>query len=633
MRPDYVYPMHADPVREAAHAIDLWSDRVKKDADRVAFKHKADGAWQSTTWGQSDAAAREVAAGLAAAGIAPGDKVCILSQSRLEWMLCDVGILLCGGVPVPIYASNTSEQCAFIVRDAGARAVIVEDAAQLEKMLAVRPHLSPPPQLIFVDGDAVLERPDAKGRTHVRIADVRPVGDAQVCSLTELRERGRAWQASNAGVLEDRTKFVSADTMFTIIYTSGTTGTPKGALLSHRNLTSAMASACRAMTLFREDEQLLFLPMAHVLGRELAWVAVQGGITTWFAESIAKLKDNLMEARPTYMAGVPRVFEKFYAGVQAALKKGSPIKLKLVDWALGVGRRVAATLLKGNGSGPLGFSLSLERAIADKLVFSKLRARLGLDRCRFLISGGAPLAPEIAEFFLGTGVLILEGYGLTETMSAAFLNRLDRFKFGTVGPALDVVESKVADDGEILMRGPSVFRQYHNNPVATEEAVDADGWYHSGDIGQIDDGFLRITDRKKDLIVTAGGKKIAPQPIENAIKTRSPLVGQAVVYGDRRPYCVALVTPSEEAVKRFGSANGGGIADPTALRAEIEKDFVLLNQGLAPYEQIKTFALLPSDFTESAGEMTPSLKVKRKVVIDKYRDILEGLYKSAHAES
>jgi len=258
-------------------------------------------------------------------------------------------------------------------------------------------------------------------------------------------------------------------------------------------------------------------------------------------------------------------------------------------------------------------------------VFSKLRARLGLDRCRFLVSGGAPLSPDIAEFFHTVGLLILEGYGLTETVAAAFFNRMDRYRFGTVGPALDVVEVKIADDGEILMRGPSVFHQYYNNPQATHEAVEPDGWFHSGDIGNLEDGFLRITDRKKDLIVTAGGKKVAPQPLENAIKMQSPLVSQVLVYGDRRPYCVALLTLSGDAVKKYGSA-GAPASDSPELKALLKKDIDELNSKLASYETIKKFAVLPNDFTEASGELTPSLKVKRKLVIERYQSVIDGLY-------
>lgn len=608
-------------------AVEEWVRRVAESPDGAAFRFKEGGAWRSMTWGEADVIAREIASGLAAAGIAAGDRVCLLSQSRVEWMLCDVAILLLGAITVPIYASNTPDQCAFIVKDCGARMVIVEDAAQLEKMLALRSVLPGGLPFVYISGDAALERPDANGRTHVRIADVRPGGDAGVRSLDELRETGRA-HPLGAEELSKRAAATRVDAMFTIIYTSGTTGTPKGVVLTHGNMTSGVASSCRAVALTANDAQLMFLPMAHVLGRQLVWVCVHAGIVTWFAESIAKVKDNLLEARPTYMAGVPRVFEKFYAGVQRVLGEAHGLKGVIMKWALGVGRRVTHVAAAGK---PLGPGLSLSRWLADRLVFAKLRRALGLDRCRFLVSGAAPLTAEIAEFFFGAGIQIIEGYGLTETSSAVFLNRLDRFRFGTVGPPLDIVDLRIADDGEILLRGPSIFGKYHNNAEATAEALDPEGWFHTGDIGQLEDGFLRITDRKKDLIVTAGGKKVAPQPIENAIKARSPWVGQAVVFGDKRPYCVALLTPSEDAVRQYG--HDGKVTDQGAVRAEIEKAILALNRGLAPYETIKAFVLLPADFTEAGGELTPSMKVKRKVVIEKYRGTLEDLYKNAkHAD-
>jgi long-chain acyl-CoA synthetase len=417
--------------------------------------------------------------------------------------------------------------------------------------------------------------------------------------------------------------------MFTIIYTSGTTGNPKGVVLTHENLSSGVCSAIRAMGISNLDDQYLFVPLAHVLGREIEWAPIQLGEVTVFSRGIASIKDDLVQVRPAYMAGVPRIFEKMYAGVQAGLAKGSPLKRRLVTWALGVGKAYSAAQLARRAPG--GW-LSFQHAIADKLVFSKLRARLGLDRCRFLISGGAPLAAEIAAFFHTVGLVVLEGYGLTETMAAAFLNRMDRPRFGTVGEALDVVETKIADDGEILMRGPSVFRQYYNNPQATAEAVEPDGWFHSGDIGVLEDGYLRITDRKKDLIVTAGGKKVAPQPLENALKMKSSLISQVVVYGDKRPYCVALVTLSEEAAKRFGNGGGQPLSKSPEARAAVQKDVDALNATLAPYETIKRFAILASDFTEAAGEITPSLKVKRKAVIEKYRAVIEGLYAGASGD-
>ena len=305
------------------------------------------------------------------------------------------------------------------------------------------------------------------------------------------------------------------------------------------------------------------------------------------------------------------------------MKQGSGIKRALVGWAMGVGERFTREIRAGRTPGG---ALAFQHRLADKLVFSKLRAKLGLDRCRFLISGGAPLAAEIAEFFHATGLLILEGYGLTETTAAAFLNRLDRYRFGTVGPALDVLQCKVADDGEILMRGPIVFKRYHNNPAATAEAIDADGWFHSGDIGHLEDGFLRITDRKKDLIVLAGGKKVAPQILENALKARCPLISQALVHGDRKPYCVALVTLSEEAVKKYGDGDGGKAAAHPEVKAAIKKTVDAVNGTLASYETIKSFAILADDFTEQNGQLTPSLKVKRKVATDRHRGSIDGLY-------
>src|SRR5262245_627424 len=302
--------------------------------------------------------------------------------------------------------------------------------------------------------------------------------------------------------------------MFTLSYTSGTTGVPKGVVLTHENLTAGICSAIRAMEIEGGDLQYLFLPLAHVLGRELEWATIQIGCETAFSRGTALIKEDLVAIRPTFMAGVPRIFEKFYSGVKAALEQGSGLKGKIAAWALRVGAAHSAAVRAKQPGG--GFAYR----VADKLVFSKLRARLGLDRARFLISGGAPLAAEIGEFFLGAGLVILEGYGLTETMAAAHLNRQDNFRFGTVGPALDVVETKIADDGEILMRGPSVFRQYYNNPAATAEAVEPEGWFHSGDIGVLEDGFLPITDRTKDLIVTPGGKKGAAQPVEDPLRAQ-----------------------------------------------------------------------------------------------------------------
>jgi long-chain acyl-CoA synthetase len=609
---------------EPRTAVEMWQRRVAATPDRPAFRFYGGGGWQTMTWRDADSAAREIAAGLVARGVVPGDRVCVLSQTRVEWVLSDIGILLAGGVTVPIYASSTGEQCEYIVRDAGAKVVIVEDAVQLEKMTAARDRLFTISALVHITGDVTLDKRDERGRDVVTIAGASQGASDLVSSMDALRAAGRTWLGAHAAELDGRAETVDPDSTFTIIYTSGTTGNPKGVVLTHENLASGVCSAIRAMEITDADCQYLFLPLAHVLGREIEWAPIQLGHLTVISRGVARVRDDLIEVRPTYMAGVPRIFEKFYSGVQGRLKEGSPAKRRLVAWALRVGEAYAVAKRKRRSP---GLWLSLQQALADKLVFAKLRARLGLDRCRVLISGGAPLGAEIGEFFHSVGLIILEGYGLTETMAAAYLNRQADFRFGTVGLALDVVETKLADDSEILMRGPSVFRQYYNNPQATAEAVEPDGWFHSGDIGVIEDGYLRITDRKKDLIVTAGGKKVAPQPLENALKARSPLISQAVVYGDKRPYCVALVTLSEEAIKRFGSGAGpSGLTTSAEARAAVQKDVDALNATLASYESIKRIAILAADFTEAAGEVTPSMKIKRKAVIEKYRAVIEALY-------
>jgi long-chain acyl-CoA synthetase len=595
-------------------AVELWKRRVAASPEAVAFRYFDKDAWQGMTFREADASAREIAAGLVARGVVPGDRVCIVSQTRLEWVLCDVAIMLAGGIAVPVYASNTAEQCEFIVRDAGAKIVLVEDAVQRDKLVALRDKLFTVAHLIQLTGDSPV------GLTPPPVAGV-PTPSRFVQALAELRAAGRQWGVAHPGELDAHAETVTPESMFTIIYTSGTTGVPKGVVLTHDNLVAGVCSAIRAMQIVTLDVHYLFLPLAHVLGRELEWATIQMGCETAFSRGTAQIKEDLVAIRPTFMAGVPRIFEKFFTGVKAALEQGSGLKRKIAAWALRVGAAHSAARRAGQPGG--GFSYWL----ADRLVFSKLRARLGLDRASFLISGGAPLAAEIAEFFLGAGVLILEGYGLTETMAAAYLNTRERFRFGTVGPALDVVECKIAGDGEILMRGPSVFRQYYNNPAETAECVEPDGWFHSGDIGQLEDGFLRITDRKKDLIVTAGGKKIAPQALENALKARSPLFSQVLVYGDKRPYCVAIVTLSDEARKRFGGGEFEALAASPEVKAALQVEIDALNKSLASYESVKKFAILPADLTEASGDLTPKLSVKRKVVIDKYRPVIEELYR------
>jgi Long-chain acyl-CoA synthetases (AMP-forming) len=606
------------PVRESGtstpatrSANSIWQSRVREFADRTAFRFRRADAWLSLTWRQADQAAREIAAGLFSLGLERGDGVALLCQTRLEWLLCDVAIAMAGLVSVPIYPSTTAEQCAFLLGDSGASAVIAEDGQQIAKLLSLR--AKHPALCIICVEDAMSALPETASE------DAREGAR----SLSELRQAGAAWIAANPGELEKRADAVQPSDCFTIIYTSGTTGQPKGVVLTHANLVASCESAVRAFNLRPDDVQYLFLPLAHVLGREVEWAPIIVGSEIAFAESMARIKYDLTEVRPTFMAGVPRIFEKLHAAVQAGAQQGNRVKQRLVRWAFAVAARYS-TAIRAKKTVPIGLRLSF--GLADKLVLGELRKRLGLDRCRFLISGGAPLSCEIAEFFHGAGLLILEGYGLTETTAAAFVNRWNSFRFGTVGPAIDIIDFRLAEDGELLLRGPSVFASYHRNEAATAEAFDAEGWFHTGDIGVIEDGFLRIVDRKKDIIITAGGKNVAPQKLENALKAHSPLMSQVVVFGDKRSHCVALVTPSEPAVRQFGAGDIAKAAASPELRVAIEKAIAEVNATLASYETLKVFSILPADFSEASGELTPSLKVKRDVVASKFASTIAGLY-------
>jgi long-chain acyl-CoA synthetase len=616
------------PFRSANEA---WNDRVSSAGDALAYRHKVGGAWRDLSWKEADARAQELAAGLASLGLLAGDRIGLLSQTRLEWMLCDIGILMAGAATVPIYPSSTPDQCAYIVRDAGCRAVIVEDAAQLDKLVPLL-LTGVDLYLLHISGDARLDRPDAQGRTEVALADVlaRIPREAarRVMSLDELTQLGRQWldDPGRRAQLDRRRTAPGPEDMFTIIYTSGTTGNPKGVVLTHGNLVAGCASVCRALDLRPEGVHFLWVPLAHVVGREVAWASMFVGLPIAFSEGMAKIRENLLELRPSLMAGVPRIYEKFYAAIQTGIREATGVRKALIRWAFRVGDRHARQLQAGKRPG--GW-LALQHRWANRLVLSRLRAKVGLDRCRLLISGGAPLSAEIGEFFHAAGLLILEGYGLTETMAAAFINRYDRYRFGSVGLAIDVIECKIAPDGEVLMRGPTVFRSYHGNPTATAEAIDAEGWFHSGDIGELEHGFLRITDRKKDLIVLAGGKKVAPQVLESALKARCPLLSQVLVFGDRKPYCVALVTLSEEAVARYGAGDGSKAAANPELKALIAKQVDALNASLASFETIKRFDILVEDFTEANGQLTPSLKVKRKEAVARHRSVIDGLYEQA----
>ena len=592
---------------DASSIPQVFFERAAQRGGKTAHMVKRDGAWQEISWQELRDIVRHVAKGLLTLDLQAGDRVAILSDSRAEWVQCDLGIMAAAGITVPIYASSTPDQAAYILQNSGAAAMFIDTSAQLDKILAVRDQV---PTLKHI----------------VMMADDPPSADDSILTLADLIQRGRD-DADQEAVLEARLQGLTPEHEATYVYTSGTTGPPKGVVQTHGNHLFMMET-CGAITDLGEgDVNLLFLPLAHSFARLESFLGFYIGWTTAFAESIDALSQNMREVRPMLVMSVPRVYEKVYASVQAGAA-GSAVKQAIFNWCVGVGRQ--ASRLEQQGQ-PLPLGLSLKRNLAHRLVFHKLHDALG-GRLRYFVSGGAPLAREIAEFFHAAGLLILEGYGLTETCPALTANRHDNYKFGTVGLPVPGVELRLDNDGEILARGPNIASGYYQRPEATAEVFLEDGWFATGDIGEIDaDGFLRITDRKKDLLVTAGGKNVAPQNIENLLKG-DPLISQAMVYGDRRPFLTAVLTLDVEAASAYARDHGisgdtaAELADNPQLRTVLEGRVEQVNQRLAPYESIKKFVIARQDFTEASNELTPTLKVKRQVVTQKYQAELDQLY-------
>jgi long-chain acyl-CoA synthetase len=592
----------------------MFWERVERRGDRPAQMVKAGAAWTEVSWRALGQEVRELALGLVALGRKPGEAVALLSQSRAEWVRADFAIFSAGCVTIPIYPSYPPGGVAYIVRDSGARTLLVEDQAQLAKALEAAHEAPRIDSLVLIQGAA----PPSPPGSRLRVLD-----------WAGLRALGRT-VADGERTLAERMSAVEPDDVATIVYTSGTTGNPKGVVQTHANHLASLQASAQVTEVKEGDVHLLFLPLAHSFARFESFIGIHQGLTTAFAESLEKLSDNLKEVRPHFICSVPRVFEKVYAKVLAGVEGGSPLKKKIFYWALGVGRRVSQYAREGK---PLPPGLRVQHALAHKLVFSKLHAALG-GRLRFCFSGGAPLSGEIAEFFHAVGILVLEGYGLTETCPILTANRASRYRFGTVGLAFPGVDLKIAEDGEIVARAPNIARGYHGKADETDEVFRPGGWFHTGDIGEIDkDGFLRITDRKKDLIKTAGGSYVAPQYIENLLKG-DPFVSQAVVYGDRRPYPVALITLNPEELAKFAQNVGLGdkpaaeMARNPAVAERVRRTVEHVNEKLASYQKVKRFAVLPGDFTQESGELTPTLKIKRKVVGANYADLIESLYQS-----
>jgi long-chain acyl-CoA synthetase len=556
---------------------------------------------------------RDVSLGLGLLGIRSGDRVAIISESRPEWLIADLAILALGGVTVPIYPTLAAGTVRYILEDSGARAVIVSTRLQFEKIQEVR-HLLPALESIIV----------------IDPADAAAAASPSVLALHTVAERGHSRMAVEWGAgreFQEAARAVPADQLATIIYTSGTTGEPKGVMLTHANLAANLKGAANVLNVSDDDVALSFLPLSHAFERMVAYVYLLCGVTIVFAETFETVGRDMAIVRPTILTGVPRAYEKLHTRI---LEKGEAtpgVKGTLFRWAVKVASALGHAQLQGKSPSLL---TSLQAPLAERLVFTKIREALG-GRVRYLVSGSAPLAVEIAEFFNGVGLSVIEGYGLTETAPILTVNPPDAPRAGSVGRALPGVQLRIAEDGEILARGPNIMSGYYNKPAATAEAL-KEGWFHTGDIGTLDDaGYLRITDRKKDLLVTSGGKKIAPQPIEATLK-RSPLVGEAVVLGDRRKFAAALIVPEfaalERRLKDLGRPPGPreelvARADVIALYQEIVD---ALNRELSQFERIKKIALLPAEFTIQSGELTPTLKVKRKVVEEKWKDVIARLY-------
>ena len=558
---------------------------------------------------------RDLSLGFRALGIAHGDRVAIIAESRPEWLLCDLGVLTGRGVTVPIYPTLSAAQAKYILHDSGARLAVVSTKLQLEKIQEVR-HLLPALEaVVLMDAPAGAPSP----------------GSPSVLSLEEVERRGHARMTGEWGAgrgFRDDARAIAPEDLATIIYTSGTTGEPKGVMLTHHNLASNMRAAAEALKISQDDVALSFLPLSHAFERMVSYVYLFAGVTIIFAESFDTIARDMGRVRPTVLTGVPRVYEKLHARILDTANNAGGAKARMFRWALAAGLARAKAVLRGKTPGPL---TSVAAAIGDRLVFSTIREKLG-GRLRFVASGSAPLADNVMEFFHALGIPIIEGYGLTETAPILTFNPLSAMRVGTVGRAIPGVELRIADDGEILARGPNIMTGYFNKPEATATALEG-GWFHTGDIGQIDgEGYLSITDRKKDLLVTSGGKKIAPQPIEAVLK-RSPLVAEAVLLGDRRKYAASLIVPEFKALERrlkdLGRPPGAreelvAREDVIALYQEI---IDALNRELSQYERIKRIALLPREFTVESGELTPTLKIKRKVVEEKWKEQIEGLYR------
>ncbi len=582
---------------------------AKEFGSRLALKYRKQGEFVTLDYENFYERALMVARGLRKMNVKPGDRIAILSENRAGWVIADMGILCCGGITVPIYPTNTAEQIEYTINHSGAKIVFVSGKFQYTKLLKVRESI-PGVELV--------------------VSFERFLGDPALLVTTfyQLSEIDSPITAEEKQEIEAIIDQVKPEDILTLIYTSGTTGVPKGVMLSHNNiLTNTEYLTKQSGAIDQDDVLLSFLPLSHILERTAGYyMTIRNGALMAFADSIEKVAENMAEIRPTVMVCVPRLFEKIYHRIFENAHQMPAVKKNLFHWAVEVGKKyIAATYINKQPS----TLLNMQYALADRLVFSKIRAKFG-GNMKLFCSGGAPLDKTINEFFWVIGIPIFEGYGLTETSPALSFNNFEHIRFGSVGVALEKTEFKIAEDGEILVRGPQIMLGYYNDPVATAEAIQ-DGWFKTGDIGHIEDDFVFITDRKKELIITAGGKNIAPQPIENELKM-DKYVSSAFVYGDRKPYLTALIVPNLERLLEIAKEKHIHYyeLDDLVMHEPVQKLFehrlADINSRLAPYETIKKFVLIPHDFSIEGGELTPTLKLRRKVIYEKYKHRIEDMY-------
>ena len=599
--------MNIGDQEEATTLVEVFEHVARTHPRPDTLNYKRDGRWISISSDEMLSRVGRIAAGLYSLGVRRGDRVAILSESRPEWTLTDAACLFANAIDVPIYPTLTTSQVRYILKDSGARVLVVQNE---EKFLHVREAIAECEaieQVVFFD---------------------KPSSGLPGISLAELETRGQALEEAEPDLVNNLAHQIKPDDLATIIYTSGTTGEPKGVMLTHANLVSNLIDSSSHLSFTHDDSALSVLPLSHVLERMAMYMYLFHGMATYFGESLDTIGPNLREVRPTIFVGVPRIFEKIFARVKEKTAEKGRLNVGILNWAVAVAKAHARLTTRHQN---IPATLRLKRKIADKLIFSKLRNALG-GRIRLLVSGGAALPEELALLYIGAGLPIVQGYGLTETSPVITAGVIDDNRVGTVGKPIRNVEVRIAPDGEIESRGPNVMRGYYNKPAETAAVFTEDGWFKTGDIGTIDeDGFLRITDRKKELFKTSGGKYIAPQPIEQLIKGSS-FVNQVVLIGNGRKFPAALIVPNWERVESYAQLKGIKAKDHSELCKHprvidlFERQIAGLTTDLAQYERVKKVGLLENELTIEGGELTPTLKVKRRVVDEKYHDLIDSLY-------